>query len=220
MKYFHLWWVEHVLTSYQKGKRVAMIKWMVQQLAIKANVGFSHQPTCDESWMAYDDTPSRMWTRARSDVDPIARPTCHYQKTMMTILLGVKNIILVHILTGKSKLSSRYFRESMFKELDLIVYPTRRKPHATPMRLHFDIVWSESTCPSLTRWDLECAFHGSISPQCAAFGKLTRSNWIWLCRFLKNDLSILDITIREWSVYDGIWSESNHSISLQRGNRR
>jgi hypothetical protein len=58
------------------------------------------------------------------------------------------------------------------------------------------IIWSENICPSLTRWDLELAFHGSISAQYAAFGKLNRSNWIWLCCFLKNYLSILDIKIR------------------------
>jgi hypothetical protein len=38
------------------------------------------------------------------------------------------------------------------------------------------IVWWESTCASLTRWDLEFAFHGIISHQCAAFEKFNRSN--------------------------------------------
>jgi hypothetical protein len=81
------------------------------------------------------------------------------------------------------------------------------------------IVWSISTCPSLTRWDVESALHGSISPQCVAFKKLSRSNWIWLDRSLKNDLSILDLTIREGSVYDGTWLESGHPIFLEQMNQ-
>jgi hypothetical protein len=48
---------------------------MAQQLVMHANAGFQYPLTGDESWMAYDYTPSRMWTMARSEVDSIARPT-------------------------------------------------------------------------------------------------------------------------------------------------
>jgi hypothetical protein len=79
-----------------------------------------------------------MWTIARSDVDPIARPTSHPRKIMMTIFFGVKNITLIDILLGKAKLSSEYFRKNSIKELDLNIYPTGWKVEAAHMFLHFD----------------------------------------------------------------------------------
>jgi hypothetical protein len=65
-----------------------VVKVMTKQRAIHANAGFQHYLTSNESWMAYNDTPSRMCMMARSDVDPIARPISHPRKTMMTIFFG------------------------------------------------------------------------------------------------------------------------------------
>jgi hypothetical protein len=130
--------VPHLLTSNQKSTRLEVTKVMAQQLIINANAGFQHLLTGDKSCMVCDYTPLRMWTMARSDVDRIARPTSHSWKTMMTIFFGVKAIALIDILPEKIKLNSEYFRENIIKELDLIVYPTGRKPHATRICLHFD----------------------------------------------------------------------------------
>jgi hypothetical protein len=58
------------------------------------------------------------------------------------------------------------------------------------------IVWSESICPSLTRWVLEFGFQVDISLECRPFEKLNRLNRIRLCGFLKNDLPGLDLKIR------------------------
>jgi hypothetical protein len=53
------------------------------------------------------------------------------------------------------------------------------------------IVWSISICPSLTRWDLELAFHGSLFPECKHFGKLNKSNRFRVCNWLYNYFPIL-----------------------------
>jgi hypothetical protein len=47
------------------------------------------------------------------------------------------------------------------------------------------IVWSISTCASLPRRVLKFDFQVNISLESWAFGKLGRSNWIWLCGFKK-----------------------------------
>jgi hypothetical protein len=111
---------------------------MVQQLARHANARFQHPLISDESWTAYNYTPSRMWMMARSNVGPIARPANHPRKTIMTIFFGIHGIALIDILPEKNKLNNEYFRENIIKELDPIVYPAGRKPHATRMCLHFD----------------------------------------------------------------------------------
>jgi hypothetical protein len=59
-----------------------------------------------------------------------------------------------------------------------------------------NILQSESTCPSLTRWVLEFGFQVTISLECVSLEKLNRSNRIRLRDFLKNDLPVLDLKIR------------------------
>jgi hypothetical protein len=94
------------LTSNHKAIRLEAVKVMAQQLAIYTNAGFQHSLTGDESWMAHDDTPSRMWTMARSDVDPITRTINYPRKIMMRVFFNVNDIVLIEILPEKAKLSS------------------------------------------------------------------------------------------------------------------
>jgi hypothetical protein len=79
-----------------------------------------------------------MRTMMRNDLDPIARPTSHPRETMIKFSFDINSITIIDILPDKTKLSSEYFRENMSRELDLIVYPAGRKPHATRICLHFD----------------------------------------------------------------------------------
>jgi hypothetical protein len=101
MKCFHLRRVPHLLTSNQKATRLEAVKVMGQQLAIYANAGFQHLLTGDESWMVHNDTPSRMWTMARSDVEPIARAINYPRKTMMSVFFNFNGIALINILPKK-----------------------------------------------------------------------------------------------------------------------
>jgi hypothetical protein len=128
----------HVLSCQTIATRLEVVKVMAQQLAIYAKAEYQHLMTSDESWMAYDYTPSRVWTMSRSDVDTIARPISHSRKTMKTIFFGINGISLIDILLRKTKLSSKYFRENIIKEINLIAYPIGRKWHANRICLHFD----------------------------------------------------------------------------------
>jgi hypothetical protein len=74
---------------------------MAWQMTIHANAVFQYLMTDNESWMAYDYTPSRIWMMAQNDVDPIARPTNHPRKPKMTVFLGVKDIDFINILLEK-----------------------------------------------------------------------------------------------------------------------
>jgi hypothetical protein len=105
-----------------------------------ANAGFQHPLAGDESWMACNYTPSRIWTMVRNDVAPIARPISHFWKIMMMFLFGVNSIVFIGILLGKISLSSKYSRENIIKESDLTVYSAGRKSHATCTCLHFNNV--------------------------------------------------------------------------------
>jgi hypothetical protein len=46
------------------------------------------------------------------------------------------------------------------------------------------------------RWGLKFDFHIHISLESGAFGKFSRSNWIWLCAFLENNLLVISVKIR------------------------
>jgi hypothetical protein len=91
-------------------------------------------------------------------------------------------------------------------------------------RMHFQncawhIVWSTIICNSLTRWVLDFIFHGGLSTDYQSLRKLNRLNWFWLCDLHHNHFLILHLTIRSEHISDGIWSESNRPISLERKNR-
>jgi hypothetical protein len=83
-----------------KAARFEVAKVMAQQLTIYVNAGFQYPLTDDESWMLYGYRPSRMWTIARSEVDPIARPTSYHRKTMMTVsskCSGINTVFHQHL---------------------------------------------------------------------------------------------------------------------------
>jgi hypothetical protein len=92
--------------------------------------------------MAYNYTPSQMWTMARNDNDSITRSTNHPRKITMTIFWNIKGIAFLVILPEKAKSSFKYFREDIVNELDLIMYPTGQKSHTTCMCRHLDNVLS------------------------------------------------------------------------------
>jgi hypothetical protein len=120
-----------------KATPLEMAKVMAQQLAIHANARFQHPLTGDESWTACNDSPSRMWTITRSDIDQIAWPTNHPRKIIMAIFFGVNSIAFINILFEKIKLNSEYFKENIIKEFDLIVCPAGLKSYTTHIELHF-----------------------------------------------------------------------------------
>jgi hypothetical protein len=60
---------------------------------------------------------------------------------------------------------------------------------------------------------------GQRSLECKPFEKLNISNRTRLGGVLKNDLPVLDLKIRSEYVWDGIWSENDHQISLERGSQ-
>jgi hypothetical protein len=78
---------------------------------------------------------------------------------------------------------------------------------------------SISTCPSVTRWDLEFAFHGNLTPEYGPFGKLNRSDRFRVCDWRYNYFLILYLKICSRYISDGIWSENDHPISLEWENR-
>jgi hypothetical protein len=108
-----------------------------------------------------------MWMMMPSDVDPTALPTSHPRQTMMTIFFGVNGIIFIDILPEKAKLSSEYFRKNIIKELDLIVYATKRKSHITCIYLHFDNALVNNTQmirQTMTECNLHNFDHRAYSP--------------------------------------------------------
>jgi hypothetical protein len=66
-----------------KARCLEVTKVMIQQLEMRANVGFQYQWTGNESFIAFDCTPSRTWTIARSEIDLIAWLISHPGKAMM-----------------------------------------------------------------------------------------------------------------------------------------
>jgi hypothetical protein len=100
-----------------------VIKVMDQQLAIDANAGFQYLLTGDESWIACDSTPSRMWTMVRSEIDPIIRPINHLRKTMTIVFFGINSIALIDIL-AKSQFKLRILQGKYYQEtrLDHVSY--------------------------------------------------------------------------------------------------
>jgi hypothetical protein len=88
------------LTSNQKAMRLEATKMMIQQLAIYMETRFQHRVTGNESWITSDYMPSRIWTMARNDIDPIAQSTSYPRKIMM-IFFSVNGITLIYGLPEK-----------------------------------------------------------------------------------------------------------------------
>jgi hypothetical protein len=60
MKCYHLRWIPHLLDDSQKAERVRCPHIMLEALDIHAQTNYRYLMTVDESWMMYDQTPSRM----------------------------------------------------------------------------------------------------------------------------------------------------------------
>jgi hypothetical protein len=111
---------------------------MIDALDNHSRTGFKRLLTGDESWMTYDQGPTRMCALNRSCVDEMVRPTNYTQKTMITVFFGVDRIVLLDVLPTGVKLTPDYFCYSIIEVLEQVVYPDGRVPGATRYAFHFD----------------------------------------------------------------------------------
>jgi hypothetical protein len=109
MKCFHLRWVPHPLTDSEKAKRLRHAQEMTEALGTNSRTGFKHLLTGDESWMTYDQRPTRMWAVNWSCTDEKVCPTNYSQKITVTVFLGVEGIALLDVLPAGAKSTSDYF---------------------------------------------------------------------------------------------------------------
>jgi hypothetical protein len=61
-----------------------------------------------------------MWILDQDHVDTIIRPGHQSRKTMITVFFGFKGICLVKILPEGAKLTSKYFKNQVLREIDRV----------------------------------------------------------------------------------------------------
>jgi hypothetical protein len=85
MKFRHLHWVPHTLTTAQKRERVELAERMLQALAKYKRNHFHFLFTGEEPSMFYAYNHRTMWGPSWDDVDEIERPSHFPQETMLMI---------------------------------------------------------------------------------------------------------------------------------------
>jgi Ca2+-dependent lipid-binding protein len=108
----------HLLDDSQKAEKVGCAHIMLEALDVHAQTTCRYLMTGDESWMMYDQTPSRMWALDRDHVDAIVRSRHQSRKTMVTAFFGVNGIGLVKIRPEGTKLRSGYFKDEVLLQID------------------------------------------------------------------------------------------------------
>jgi hypothetical protein len=89
MKYFHLRLVLHAFTDSQKAKRLRFAQEMIEALDTNSQTGFKYLLTGDESWITYDQSPTRMRAVDRSCAEEgFVRPvSCRKPWSLSSLML-------------------------------------------------------------------------------------------------------------------------------------
>jgi hypothetical protein len=138
MKCYHLRWIPDLLDDSQKAESLRCAHIMLEALDVHAQTNFRYLMRGDESWMMHDQTPSRMWALNRGHVDAIVRPSHQSRKTMVTAFFGVNGIGLVKILPEGMKLTSRYFKDEILRQIYEGSCGSSDLDFPTPLTLHHD----------------------------------------------------------------------------------
>jgi histone-lysine N-methyltransferase SETMAR len=170
MKNYHLRWVPHELDDDQKAERARCARLMLEELDRHAETNFHYLLTGDESWMLYDQQPSRMWAIDREHVDTIVRPSHHARKTMVTVFFGINGPAVVKILPQGAKFTTEYFIDEILQPLQRKFNPNARPGRISPFELHFDnapVHNSKAATQKLMEYGMCRLVHPPYSPDLA-----------------------------------------------------
>ena len=133
-RWFVLRWVPYTLSDPQKQQRVDVSRQMLTQLR-------SRRPgdviTVDESWFYYSYTNEGQWAASAADVDVRARWSLNSQKSMVTVMWGVRGFLVIDILPDGRKFDAEY-AASLLDKLDTELHKTRPVMGSSKMTLHWD----------------------------------------------------------------------------------
>jgi histone-lysine N-methyltransferase SETMAR len=138
MKYRHLKWVPHRLTSEQKAKRAELAGSMLETLRRHRRTHFRFLYTGDESWMFYSYPHTHQWVASLDDLEEIERGSHFKQKRMLTVFFNGDGDFMMNIMPKGSKMDSAYFTREILLPLASHCYGTGRGFRQQKVTVHFD----------------------------------------------------------------------------------
>jgi ribulose bisphosphate carboxylase small subunit len=122
----------------QKAARASCAQAITRLFDNEARAQLKYMLTGDDSWMHYDQFPTKMLTLDRVFVDQRVRPTNYRRKTMITVFSEPEGIMLLAVLHQGWKITSVYFQEHILRELAVQKHARGRKSSTACYTLHFD----------------------------------------------------------------------------------
>jgi len=133
-RWFMLRWVPHTLSEQQKQQRVQVSRQMLIQLRNRRQGDII---TVDESWFHYHYTNRGRWAASATDVDERTKPTLSSQKSMVTVMWGVRGFPVIDVLPDGQTFNAEY-AASLLDKLDMELRKTRLVMGSSKMTLHWD----------------------------------------------------------------------------------
>ena len=138
MKNVFLRWVPHHLTTQQKLKRVEMAKSMLKFLQKAEKQNFNFIISGDESWFVYDYDHQRKWVIDNEIPDERVIRTNIVKKTMITLFIGIKGIVLFDIKPKKQKINGEYFISNIIQKIEKSPIAAKAIRQKKKLTLHYD----------------------------------------------------------------------------------
>lgn len=165
----HLHWVPHLLNLSQKFTRKDIAIEMHARLQEVAQANWSYIATGDESWFEYEYTPEARWVLVDRDPGEMENKAFVSKKTMVTIFIGAKGLLLAEVLPHGQHISGQYFLEKILEPLANMRFKDGAGGTRPPM-VHFDNA-RVHTCQKCARFleesGLERLPHPPYSPDLA-----------------------------------------------------
>jgi hypothetical protein len=118
MREFSRCWVLHSLSDAQKVARVEASKETLRILQESETNDFDGIATGDESWFQHTTASSKMFTRPAAAVIPRTPQGVGANKTMITVVLTIKKLIMFDVLPRGSTFNQLYCINNRFPDLE------------------------------------------------------------------------------------------------------
>ena len=95
MRWLHLRYIPHKLSSDQKAKRVELSKIILPMLEHSKKDSFQFTLTSDKSWIEYEYLSTNMLAFCKDDCDDIKRPNQFTKKIIITVFINGKGLVFL-----------------------------------------------------------------------------------------------------------------------------
>lgn len=165
----NLRWVPHTLSPIQKQQRIDISKELLTYLEKGPSV-WNWVITGDQSWIFWDNPHTSQWIVKGTERPIHAKHNIASKKTMITVFLSCKQVILVKILKNGEHFNSSYMIQEIFPALYNEMLKTRPKIGLQGTKIHIDNAKSHNskmTMNEIDKYRMKRMPHPAYSPDIA-----------------------------------------------------